>query len=299
EPSKTIRKGYESLTLRLSDGELVTGLLIDQDPKSWRLRNANGESIQIDAQQVEDTAASSQSLMPSGLMQQLTSEQAMLDLIKYLMEIRDQGPKGAANLPPDLSLLTVKIPEYESRIDHAGLIRDWNKDSYERGRAIYARVCANGHGTKDQIGSLPTALRFGEGRFKNGSQPLEMYRTLTHGYGFMAAQTWMVPSQKYDVIHYIREEFLKSNPNINSLAIDPTYLDKLPAGNTRGPEPSNIEVWSAMDYGNMLTHCYEIPGDRLNIAYKGIAVRLDAGPGGITRGQQWMVFDTDTLRWDL
>lgn len=297
EPSKTIRKGYESLTLRLTDGELVTGLLIDKDPKSWRLRNANGESIVIDAQQVEETAISTQSLMPSGLMQQLTSEQAMLDLIKYLVEIRDQGPKGAASLQPDLSLLTVKIPEYESRIDHAGLIRDWSKDSYERGQAIYVRVCANCHGTKDQIGSLPTALRFGEGKFKNGSQPLEMYRTLTHGYGFMAAQTWMVPSQKYDVIHYIREEFLKSNPNINSLAIDQTYFDKLPAGDTRGPEPSNIEVWSAMDYGNMLTHCYEIPGDRLNIAYKGIAVRLDAGPGGITRGQQWMVFDTDTLRW--
>jgi putative heme-binding domain-containing protein len=297
EPSKTIRKGYESITLRLADGELVTGLLIDKDPKSWRLRNANGEVVEVDAQQVEASAASSQSLMPSGLMQQLASEQAMLDLIKYLFEIRDQGPKGAASLQPDLSLLTVKIPEYESRVDHAGLIRDWNQDSYNRGQAIYGRVCANCHGTKDQIGSLPTALRFGEGKFKNGSQPLEMYRTLTHGYGFMTAQTWMVPSQKYDVIHYIREEFLKSNPNIHSLAIDPTYLDKLPAGDTRGPEPSNIEVWSAMDYGNMLTHCYEIPGDRLNIAYKGIAVRLDPGPGGITRGQQWMVFDTDTLRW--
>ncbi|MFZ4079711.1 MAG: DUF6797 domain-containing protein [Pirellula sp.] len=297
EPSKTIHKGYESIALRLTDGELVTGLLIDNDSKRWRLSNANGEAIEIQADQVEASSASSQSLMPSGLVQQLSTPQAFLDLLKYLIEIRDGGPQKAATLQPDLALLTMKIPEYESRIDHAGFMRDWNPDSFGRGQAIYSRVCANCHGTKDQLGSLPTALRFAEGKFKNGGDPHAMYRTLTHGYGYMPAQTWMVPAQKYDVIHYIREEFLKSNPNTHSFAIDDSYLGKLPVGDSRGPEPSNIEVWSAMDYGNMLTHCYEIPGDRLNIAYKGIAVRLDPGPGGITRGRQWMVFDTDTLRW--
>ena len=41
-----------------------------------------------------------------------------------------------------------------------------------------------------------------------------MYQTLTHGYGMMIAQRWMVPQQKYDVIHYVREHFLKSeNPD--------------------------------------------------------------------------------------
>lgn len=297
EPSKSVRKGYESISLRLSDGELVTGLLVDKDAKRWRLKNANGETVEIPSDNIEASVAGTQSLMPAGLMQQLSSQQAMLDLIKYLFEIRDGGPKSAASLQPDLSMLAVKIPEYEAHIDHAGFVRDWGGDSYGRGQAIYKRVCANCHGTKDQIGSLPTALRFAEGKFKNGSDPYAMYQTLTHGYGFMAAQTWMVPSQKYDVIHYIREEFLKANPNAQYLAIDQGYLSKLPVGESRGPEPSNIEAWSAMDYGNMLTHCYEIPGDRLNIAYKGIAIRLDPGPGGITRGRQWMVFDTDTLRW--
>ena len=36
-----------------------------------------------------------------------------------------------------------------------------------------------------------------------------MYRTLTDGFGQMAAQTWLVPRQKYDVIHYIREAYFK------------------------------------------------------------------------------------------
>lgn len=51
-----------------------------------------------------------------------------------------------------------------------------------------------------------------------------------------------------------------------------------------------------MDYGPSLTHSYEVPGDFHNIAYKGIAMRLDPGAGGVARGRYWMMFDTDTLR---
>ena len=51
-----------------------------------------------------------------------------------------------------------------------------------------------------------------------------------------------------------------------------------------------------MDYGPSLTHTYEVPGAVHNFAYKGIAVRLDPGAGGVSRGRHWMMFDTDTLR---
>ncbi len=44
----------------------------------------------------------------------------------------------------------------------------------------------------------------------------------------------------------------------------------------------------------MLNWTYEVePG---NIAYKGIAVRLDEGPGGISKGHAWMLYDHDTMR---
>ena len=61
------------------------------------------------------------------------------------------------------------------------------------------------------------------------------------------------------------------------------------------PKPSKIEPWSAMDYGPALTATYEISDDGSNFAYKGVAVRLDAGPGGVSRGRHWMVFDHDTM----
>jgi len=51
-----------------------------------------------------------------------------------------------------------------------------------------------------------------------------------------------------------------------------------------------------MDYGPNLVATYEVGSDASNFAYKGNAIRLDHGPGGVSRGRHWMLFDYDTLR---
>ena len=49
-----------------------------------------------------------------------------------------------------------------------------------------------------------------------------------------------------------------------------------------------------MDFGPVLFWTLQIePG---NIAQKGIAIRLDDGPGGVSKGRAWMVYDHDTMR---
>ncbi len=181
-------------------------------------------------------------------------------------------------------------------LDHAGIISSLEPASFERGRQIYDRVCANCHGTKDRAGSLPTSLRFASGAFKNGSDPYQMYQTLTRGFGQMPPQTWMVPVQKYDVIHYVREQYLKGSNSSQYTRVDREYLGKLPKGKTRGPAPAAIEPWVAMDYGPSMMATIEAGDLGSNIAYKGIAVRLDAGPGGISRGRAWSLFEHDTMR---
>ncbi len=123
-----------------------------------------------------------------------------------------------------------------------------------------------------------------------------MYRTLTHGFGMMAPQTWMVPTQKYDVIHYVREAYLKTHNPSQYFAVDQAYLDGLPQGDTRGPAPAKYEPWQQMDYGPNLVLTLEVGDDGTNFAYKGNAMRLDAGPGGVSKGRYWMVLDYDTLR---
>jgi putative heme-binding domain-containing protein len=297
-PSKLIRKGFESITVVTLDGRTSAGVLVERTPMKLVLRDAArlGELVTLTAAQLDTVTSNRESLMPAGQINQLASRQQFLDLIRYLMEIRDGGPPRAKELQPPPALLTFTLPEYENHIDHAGFIASWDAESLKRGEAIYRRVCMNCHGTKDQPGSLPTSLRFAEEKFRGGSDPFSIYQTLTRGSGLMAAQTWMVPSQKYDVIHYLRETYLRKHNPTQYTEVDTTYLASLPKGNIRGPEASHIQPWSAMDYGPHLTHTYEVPGGSHNIAYKGIAIRLDPGAGGVSRGRHWILFDSDTLR---
>jgi len=297
-PSKVIRKGFESVTLVTSEGQSIVGILVERTSERVVIRDTarNGEQATYAMSDLDNVVENAVSIMPAGQMNQLASRQQFLDLIRYLIEVRDGGAARAKELQPSAALLTLKIPEYEQHIDHAGLIGEWNDDALMRGEAIYRRVCMNCHGTKDQAGSLPTSLKFASGKFRNGSDPFTMYQTLTRGFGLMAAQTWMVPSQKYDVIHYIRETYLKPHNASQFVDVDAKYLARLPKGDARGPAPSTIQPWNSMDYGPSLTHSYEVHGDVHNIAYKGVAVRLDPGAGGVSRGRYWMMFDTDTLR---
>lgn len=299
EPSKAILKGFELVTVVTGDGRTITGLIVESSGQRIVLRDPvqSAQAIAIGRGDIERQSASSTSAMPTGLVNQLASRQQFLDLVRYLIELRDGGRAAAATLAPPPALIALQIPEYEAHVDHAGILRDVNAAAFERGKVIYERLCANCHGTHDQPGSLPTSLRFASGKFRNGSDPYAMYQTLTRGFGLMAPQSWMVPQQKYDVIHYIREAYLKPHNISQFVALSNDYLAALPNGDTRGPAPRTIEPWVTMDYGPSLMHTYEIGTGGGNIAQKGIAVRLDAGAGGVSRGRSWMIFEHDTLRW--
>ncbi len=295
-PSKVIKKGYETLTVRTADERTVTGLLVEEKNGALTLVDpAGGKRTTIALADVQERTTGTRSLMPDGLVNTLSDRQQFLDLARYLIEVAEGGPARAKELRPAHTAFT--LPEYEKDIDHAGLIRGLDDTALKRGEAIYTRVCANCHGTKDQPGSLPTSPRFAAHTFKNGSDPYSLYQTLTRGYNLMAPQTWMVPRQKYDVVHYLREAYLKPHNPAQYTKSDDAFFAKLPAGKKGafGPAPASVEPWMAMDYGPGLMNTYEVSGP--NIAYKGIAVRLDAGAGGVSRGKSWALFDHDTMRF--
>ena len=301
DPSKMIKKGYETVTISTDDGRTLTGLLGEDRPDAVVLRDPaqDGKPITIPKEQIEERKDGGTSIMPAGLVNNLGTRQQFLDLVRYLMEIAEKGPERARELKPDPSLLAAApLPESERDIDHAGLIAGLDQESFERGEAIYDRVCVNCHGTKDRPGSLPTSLRFASGTFKNGSDPLSMYQTLTRGFGLMTPQTWMVPRQKYDVIHYIREAYLKT---AQPRPVRPGRPG-LPGAAAEGEEPRARagRDRAVGDDGLRPEPDGDLRGRRgrsPNIAYKGIAVRLDPGPGGVSRGRAWVVFDHDTLRF--
>ncbi len=229
------------------------------------------------------------------------------------------------SLPPGAPLLPLSaLPAYEKEIDHAGLIRSWDGKSLERGKRIYGSVCQNCHGDLNLPGSIAQALRFAEGEFQHDKDPYTMYQTLTRGWRLMIPQVQLVPQQKYDVIHYIRSIYLKKHNPSQWTEVNEDYLEGLPKGDSKGPKPVIQEPWKDQDYGNFQIYTYQMQApDTLpvplmskeqriasrsgqpepdllspnaNIAFKTIAIRLDAGAGGVGAGRAWVGFEHDTLR---
>lgn len=213
------------------------------------------------------------------------------------------------------------LPTYEQQLDHTYFLssledKDYKAKAFKNGQKIYGTTCFNCHGNAEQPGSLPNAFRFWADTFKNGNTPYEMYQTLTQGYGLMAPQVQLTPQQKYNVIHYLRENYIREYNPEQYIEITEDYLATLPKGDSLGPEAKEYQPWAEMDYGDFLIYTYEMADkdalprdisggpsplpdenyDSVNFAYKGIAVRLDEGGGGITKGNAWMVFDHDLMR---
>ncbi|MCP5534243.1 MAG: c-type cytochrome [Akkermansiaceae bacterium] len=181
--------------------------------------------------------------------------------------------------------------------DHGEIVRAWDADSLKRGEHVYQQLCVTCHGTLEAPGSLPTAPRFHEDELRNGSDPYRMFQTLEKGYGQMMPQPQYSTARKYDVIHYIREHFFKGRNESQLVSLDEAYLRMLPRGmatrKERAPE-EKASPYLEQDFGNVLFWTLQVaPG---NIAQKGIAVRVDEGPGGITKGRAWMLYDHDTMR---
>ena len=242
KPSAEIQPEFRNIRLLTADGRTLIGLELKRTDDQLMLQTGPGTTatVTIALDDIEAEKTGEVSVMPAGQVNALRQRQEFLDLISYLIAIRDGGQQRAAELQPSEEDLKLNIPEYESEIDHRGMIADWNGESNKRGRAIYQGLCVNCHGTLEKAGSLPTSLRFPSGKFKYGNDPYAMYQTLTHGGGLMVPQTWMVPQQKYDVIHYIREHFLREKNPTQYAAITDQYLASLPRGDSRAPPPSTI-----------------------------------------------------------
>ncbi len=238
---------------------------------------------------------------------------------EFAMAAHKFSESADAYVPPVVQYILSDddVKDNEASIDHAGLIDGFNMGGYERGELIYNNNCITCHGNPDFEGSIPMSRKFWSESFKAGYDPYSMYKILTKGYGSMPAQMTLTPQEKYDVIVYIRENFIKKNNDSQYFKVTPGYLAKLPIGTSKGPEAKPWHPWSDMDYGNFFINTYELADEKTgikryhsprpapfkdedyrknNFAYKGIAVRLDEGPGGVSAGNSWMIFDHDVMR---
>ena len=85
DPSRQIAPEYQGLSILRLDGTVVTGLMDQETAEVVVIRTATGERIRVPLDEIDQRQVSPQSLMPSGLAQQL-SAQEMADLIEFLAD---------------------------------------------------------------------------------------------------------------------------------------------------------------------------------------------------------------------
>ena len=99
QPSKSIRKGFEQLSVITDEGLVFTGYRLDDKHGKLVLREpAAGKEIEIDQETIEETIPSQTSAMPVGLANQLASREQFLDIARFLMDVYEGGPERLKEL---------------------------------------------------------------------------------------------------------------------------------------------------------------------------------------------------------
>ncbi len=150
-------------------------------------------------------------------------------------------------------------PSGEEIPDHKALIADNSKAVIKLGKGLYENNCLSCHGANGEGTSLsPTARKFNAEAFKNDkhgpkSDPWSMYDTVTNGFngGAMPPQKLILktPEERYAVVHYIREIFVKPNNEAQYVSIEDALKNDFPApkaggaeGESTGPNPKTIPI---------------------------------------------------------
>ena len=89
DPSRTVRPGYETVTLALEDGSVLAGLKASESATAITLRDParGGQTVTIDTARIAERKDGGASIMPDGLVNALGSRQEFLDLVRLLDEL--------------------------------------------------------------------------------------------------------------------------------------------------------------------------------------------------------------------
>ncbi|MGE3818150.1 MAG: PVC-type heme-binding CxxCH protein [Isosphaeraceae bacterium] len=85
DPSRSVEGNYVSYTVAMTDGRTLTGLLASETRTAIELLDAEGKSIPILREEVDELIASKKSLMPEGFEKQVPPE-ALADLLAFLTQ---------------------------------------------------------------------------------------------------------------------------------------------------------------------------------------------------------------------
>jgi putative membrane-bound dehydrogenase-like protein len=89
DPSREINPQFAAWTVTTTAGQVYQGLLLADTPQDIVLRDASGKDVRISSNQLAEKAPSQMSLMPEGVLAQLTLEE-FIDLVAFLKDRQTQ-----------------------------------------------------------------------------------------------------------------------------------------------------------------------------------------------------------------
>ena len=95
-PSKSIEEEYLSYKIATDDGKIHVGIIASQNDAEVVLRDQQdvNRMIRIPREEIEEMAPSKISIMPAGLADELKNRQQFLDLLRYVLDLKDRGPEA-------------------------------------------------------------------------------------------------------------------------------------------------------------------------------------------------------------
>ena len=118
QPSKAIKKGFETTIVLDVDGRSYNGIMLSEDAQKIVIRDSQNvdQTITIQRADIEEIKPGKTSSMPDNLANELKDRQHFLDLLRYVLDVQERGPElkvAAANasvrreLDPELNGLVL------------------------------------------------------------------------------------------------------------------------------------------------------------------------------------------------
>ncbi len=98
QPSKKIKKNFETIAALTVDGRLVTGIIVTEDAQKLVIRESQNvdQLVTIPREDLEEIRPGIVSSMPENLADELKDHQQFLDLLRYVIDVKERGPDAGA-----------------------------------------------------------------------------------------------------------------------------------------------------------------------------------------------------------
>ena len=95
-PSKEVKDDYKTVTVLTLDGNLVDGMIVDQKDRSVTIRDRENVDllVTINRDDIDEIQPGNFSSMPDKLADELKDRKQFLDLLRYVIDIKERGPES-------------------------------------------------------------------------------------------------------------------------------------------------------------------------------------------------------------